>query len=91
MPSKAAIKLEGVDGDVKGGLFHFLSLTPPPSVQSVCLKAYYMRRSTLVSAVLWKSVRVFIGNKFLIQKKLYKLKSRDEIIHQFAKLYPRRM
>ena len=35
LPSKAAIKLEGVDGDGKGGLFPFLSLTPPPSVQSV--------------------------------------------------------
>ena len=65
-PSKAAIKLEGGDGDGKGGLLPFPSVTPPPSVQSVGLRAYHTCRSTLVSAVLWKSVRVFVINKFLI-------------------------
>ena len=30
LPSKAAIKLEGGDGDGKGGLLPFPSVTPPP-------------------------------------------------------------
>ena len=71
MPSKAAIKLEGGDGDSKGGLCHFLSLTPPPSVQSVCLPGgggggalgYFLSRYVLPGTPNWHPVLKKISPK----------------------------